>query len=74
MDKVIEILNDIKSGVDYKTETALVDNSVLDSFDIVQLVTRLNDEFDIEIDSDEILPANFNSADAIWKMVQRLQD
>lgn len=74
MDKVIEILNDIKSGIDYKTESALVDNSVLDSFDIVQLVTRLNDEFDIEIDSDEIIPANFNSADAIWKMVQRLQD
>lgn len=74
MDELLEILKEAKPEVDFGKETALIDNSILDSFDIVQLVMKLNEEFDIEIGAEEIVPANFNSAEAMYKMIQRLQD
>ena len=73
MDELLEILKEAKPEVDFSTEKALIDNGVLDSFDVVQLVMKLNEEFDIEIGAEEITPENFNSADSIWAMIQRLQ-
>ena len=69
----MEILKETNSEVDFATEKSLIDNGVLDSFDVVQLVMKLNEEFDIEIGAEEITPENFNSAEAMWAMVQRLQ-
>lgn len=74
MDELLPILKELKSDVDFENETGLIDNALLDSFDIVQLVQQLNDAFDIEIGAENIVPENFNSAEAIWKMVQNLQD
>ncbi|MBB5225267.1 acyl carrier protein [Treponema ruminis] len=73
MDELLEILKEAKPEVDFSTEKALIDNGVLDSFDVVQLVMKLNEEFDIEIGAEEITPENFNSADSIWAMIERLQ-
>ena len=73
MDELLEILKEAKPDVDFSTEKALIDNGVLDSFDVVQLVMKLNEEFDIEIGAEEIVPENFNSADSMWAMIQRLQ-
>ncbi|MEF9976717.1 MAG: acyl carrier protein [Oscillospiraceae bacterium] len=74
MDRIIEILEDIKSGVDYNTCTTLIDDAVFDSFDIIGTINALNDEYDIEIPATEIMPDNFNSAAALWKMVQRVRE
>ncbi len=73
MDELLEILKEAKPEVDFSTEKALIDNGVLDSFDVVQLVMKLNEEFDIEIGAEEITPENFNSAEAMWAMVEKLQ-
>ncbi len=73
MDELLEILKEAKPDVDFSSEKKLIDNGVLDSFDVVQLVMELNEEFDIEIGAEEITPENFNSADSMWAMVQRLQ-
>ena len=73
MDEVLNILKGLKPDVDFETETGLIENAILDSFDIVQLIQELKDTFDIEISPAEIIPENFNSADALWKMVQNLQ-
>ena len=73
MDEVLNILTEIKPDVDFSTETGLIDNAILDSFDIVQIIQDLKDEFDIEISPAEIIPENFNSAESLWAMVQRLQ-
>jgi len=70
----IEILNDVKDDVDFEKETALIDDGILDSFDILQIISSLNDEYDISIPASEIVPANFNSAKALWDMVERLKD
>ena len=57
-----------------ETETALIDDHILESFDIVSLVAALNDAFDIEIGAKDLVPENFNSAKSLLAMVQRLQD
>ena len=73
IEQILEILNEIDDTIDYEKEKALIDGHVLESFDIVSLVGELCDAFDIEISPAELVPENFNSAEAIWKMVQSLQ-
>ena len=74
MDKVIEILESVKPGVDYKNEKSLVDNGILESFDIITIISKLNDEFDIELSVNEVIPENFNSAEALYKTVCKLEE
>lgn len=74
METVLEILTKVKPNVDFKNATAIVDDGLLDSMDIVMLVGELNDEFDIEIQVTDLVPENFNTVDAIVKMVERLED
>ena len=71
---LLEILNDIDDTVNWEDETALIDDRILDSFGVISLISELEDQFEIEIDASEIVPENFNSADAMWKMIQRLQE
>ena len=74
MEELMEVLENLRPDVDFAGETGLIDNGVLDSFDIVTLVTELNDTFDIEIKPNNLVPENFNSAAAMWSLVQQLQD
>ena len=74
MEKLINILNEIKAGVDWENEADLIDNHILDSLKIVHLVGTLNDEFDIEITPIDIVPENFKTVNAIYEMVKRLED
>ena len=72
--KIIEILNKMHPDADVEKSSALVDDGVLDSLDIVTLVTELNAAFDIRIPATEILPDRFNSVEAMCEMVRRLDD
>ena len=72
-EKLLEILWDIEPDVDYENETALIDDGILDSMEVLELVSTLEDEFDIEVTPTELVPANFNSAESMWKMIGRLQ-
>lgn len=74
MEKLLEILQELKPGVDFEGNTRLIDDGILESLEIITLASELNDEFDIEITVADVLPENFNSAEAIWKMINRLQD
>lgn len=73
MEELLELLKDIKEDVDFENEKALVDDHILDSFDILQIISDISDEFDIVIPA-YVKPENFNSAEALWKMIQELQD
>ena len=73
MEKLIEILEDIQLDADYETCTTLIDDGILDSFAILSIVGELEDEFDVSVTPADIIPENFNSAQALWAMVQRLQ-
>lgn len=74
MNELMEILNELRPDVDFETETSLIDDGVLDSFDIVALVGELNDAFDIEIKPNNLVPDNFNSAEAMMALIEELQD
>ena len=74
MEELLEILQDIDDSVDYENETALIDDHILDSFGIITLISEIEEHFDTEVDASEMTPENFNSAAAMWKMIQRLQE
>jgi len=73
MEKLLEILEDINPDIDYATEDRLIDGGCLDSLSILSLVVELEDTFGIEITPVDLVPVNFNSAKAMWSMIQRLQ-
>lgn len=71
--RILEILSGIRPDVDFENETSLMDGGFLDSFDIVSIIAELGDEYDVNIRVSELKPENFNSAEAIMKMVERLK-
>lgn len=73
MDKLMRILSELSSDIDFETEDALIDGGMLDSFDIVTLVSEIDDAFGIEIPAEALIPENFNSAKAIFALIQQLQ-
>ena len=73
-DTILDLLGEIAEGIDFDTCTTLIDDGLLSSLDIIQLIGALNDEFDISIPATEIIPDNFNSVDAIAAMVKRLAE
>ena len=74
MDRLIEILEELKPGVDYENTEDLIDGRYLDSLTILSLVSEIEEEFDVEIPTVEIIPSNFNSAKKIYELIQRLQE
>lgn len=68
------VLEEIRPDVDFENEKQLITDGVLDSFDIVSLVTALNDEFDIEIEVGNLVPDNFNSIEGMIALIEKLQD
>ncbi len=73
-EQLMSILEELRPDVDFTKETALIDDGVLDSFDIVSLVGELNDNFGVEINVDDLLPENFNSADAMLELITKMQE
>ena len=74
LEDLLGILEDLHPEVDFTTATGLIDQKILDSFDIVSIITEVNSEYDITIPAGEILPENFNSAQALFSLIQRLAD
>lgn len=74
MEELLEILNDLHPDVDFETEEHLIDDVILDSFDIVTLISEISDTFDITISAEQIIPENFNSAKALWELIQKLEE
>ncbi len=73
-DELMEILTEIRPDVDFENETSLIDDGILDSMDIVSLVGELDDAFDVTVGVENLLPENFNSVDAMVKLIERLRD
>ena len=74
MEELLEILTDLHPEVDFELETGLIDNKILDSFDIITIISEIADNFDIAIPAKEIIPENFNSAEALWTLIERLEE
>lgn len=74
MEELLEILNDLHPEVDFEIEDSLVDDKILDSFDIISIIAEINDQFDVAVSAEDIIPENFNSAKAIYELIERLQE
>ncbi len=74
MEELLEALNRVNSKIDYENEKNLVTDKIIDSIDMTSILAELEDTFDIEIDMEYIVPENFDSVEAMWAMIQELQD
>jgi len=74
MDELLKILQEMHPEVDYTTHTALVDDKIFDSFDIITLVAEINDRMDVAIPAEELVPENFNSYASLGALVERLEE
>ena len=72
MDRLLELLKDIRDDVDFESCEDLIDGKVISSLDIIQIISAIDDEYDISIPASEIVPANFNSIKAIQALIDRL--
>ena len=68
MEELMEILEALKPEIDFAAEKELIDDGVLESFDVITLIAEIEDQMGIEIPAEEIVPENFNSAEDIWRM------
>ena len=74
MDELLEILNGLHPEVDFETCESLIGDKILDSFDIIAIISEINEEFDVTISAEYIVPENFNSAKALYALIQKLED
>lgn len=73
MEKLVQILQEIRPDVDFENETGLIDEGILDSFDVVSIISELDDAFGVQIRITELDPDNFNSVESIWNLVQSMK-
>ena len=74
MEELLEILSELHPEIDFETEEHLIDNGILDSFDIVTIIAEIKDVFDVTIDAKRIIPENFNSANALYTLIQEIEE
>lgn len=74
MEELLDILKDMKPGVQFENEANLIDDGILDLLDVMNLSVILNDEYDIEITPLDIIPENFKSIESIYALITRLQE
>ncbi len=73
MNELMEILKSVRSDVDFAHETAMIDDGILESFDIITIVGEINDVFGVNIDAGDLLPENFNSVENMWALIESLR-
>lgn len=73
MEVLFTLLDELRPDVNFRNEQKLFTNRVLDSFDIVTLVGELNAKFDIGITVEDLVPENFDSAAAMWRLITKLR-
>lgn len=72
MEQLLKIMSEIRPDLDFEKETKLIDDDILDSFDIISIVSEVNEQFGIEINVNDLLPENFNSAAALYELIEKM--
>lgn len=73
MEELMEVLSALKPEIDFEREKELIDDGLLESFDVITLIAEIEEQFGIEIPAEEIVPENFNSAERIWNLCERIK-
>jgi len=74
MEKLLKILNNMHQDIDFETQDNLISEKILDSFDIVTLITEITEVYGVTIRAKDIIPENFNSAKALYSLIQKLEE
>lgn len=74
MEELMVLLTALKPEIDFERETELIDDGLLESFDVITLIAEIEDQFGIEVPAEEIVPENFNSAKDIWRLLEQLKE
>ena len=74
MQELLEILQELHPEVDFETCETLIDDKILNSFDIISIISEVSEVFDITISAEHIIPQNFNSAKSLYELIQKLED
>lgn len=74
MEELLKILSELHPEVDFENEKSLLDNNIFDSFDIISVIAEVSEQFDVVVSAEDIIPDNFNSAEAIYELILRLQN
>ena len=74
MEELLEILQELHPDVNFEEEEHLIDDKILDSFDIISIISEIAEQFDEVISAEHILPENFNSAKALYELIKQLED
>lgn len=74
MEEFMDLLKALKPEIDFEREKELIDDGLLESFDVITLIAEIEDQFGIEVPAEEIMPENFNSAEDMWKLLERLKE
>lgn len=73
MEELLKLLQEIRPDVDFENETELIDDGILDSMDIVSIISSIDDVFGVQIRITELDPENFNSVDNLWNLIESLK-
>ena len=71
MEQLLKIMSEVRPDLDFEKETRLIDDDILDSFDIISIVSEVNEQFGVEINVNDLLPENFNSASALFELINK---
>lgn len=74
MEELYKILTELRPDINFEENRTLIDDGILDSFDIVALVGEIGETFDVQVGVEDLIPENFNTVEAIWKLINRLRD
>jgi len=74
MEELMDLLKSVRSDVDFQNETELINDGILDSFDVVAIISEIDDKFGVQIRINELDPEHFNSAESIWDLVQTIKN
>ena len=74
MSILLEILQEMHDDIDFASHETLIDDNVIDSFDIITLIAEIDDRIGVTIPAEELIPENFNSYSAISALITRLEE
>ena len=73
-EQLLDLLSDLHPEVDFLHAEGLIDNKVLTSFDVVSIAAELSETYDVELGAVDIVPENFNSARALYALIERIEN
>ena len=73
-EQLLDMLTDMHPDIDFETAEGLIERKVLTSFDVVSIVAELSETYGVDVGAVDIVPENFNSAQALFALIQRLEE